>query len=165
MSHKREEKKVILLTGVTGGIGSVTAELLHKKGFKVYGTTRNVQNASETSYEIIELDVTKDESVKKCVDHIMSKEGKIDVLINNAADAICGAISYLTTKNFQDQFETNFFGPHRMIEKILPSMLERGEGQIINFGTLGGRAGMPYQGPYSATKAAIAIPNLHYMEF
>ena len=157
MSPKKEKGKVILITGATGGIGSVTADLLHEKGYKVYGTTRNLNSAPKTSFELVELDVTKDDSVNSCIEYVLSKEEKIDVLVNNAGYSLCGSVTYLTTEDLQTQFETNFFGVHRMISSILPKMLEKGEGRIINIGTLGGRAGMPYQAPYSSTKAALAI--------
>ncbi len=157
MASKKANDKVVLITGATGGIGSVTADLLHDRGYKVYGTTRNLNSAAKTKFELVELDVTNDESVNRCVNHIISSEGKIDVLINNAGYSRCGSVTYLSTKDFQDQFDTNFFGVHRMVSSILPGMIERGEGKIINIGTLGGRAGMPYQAPYSSTKAALAI--------
>jgi short-subunit dehydrogenase len=157
MSSKKGKDTVILITGATGGIGSVTAELLYSKGYKVYGTTRNLNSAPKTIFELVELDVTKDDSVSTCINHIISKEGKIDILINNAGYSLCGSVTYLSTQDFQTQFETNFFGVHRMVSSVLPGMQERGEGKIINLGTLGGRAGMPYQAPYSSTKAALAI--------
>jgi short-subunit dehydrogenase len=157
MSSKKEKKKVVLITGATGGIGSVTAEFLHEKGYKVYGTTRNLSSAPKTAFELLELDVTKDDSVNSCINHVMSKEERIDVLINNAGYSLCGSVTYLTAEDFEKQFDTNLFGVHRMISGVLPKMLEHRKGKIINIGTLGGRAGMPYQAPYSATKAALAI--------
>lgn len=157
MSSKKGNEKVVLITGATGGIGSATAEFLHDKGYKVYGTTRNLNSAPKTTFELLELDVTKDDSVNSCITHILSEEAKIDVLINNAGYSLCGSVTYFTTEDLKDQFETNLFGVHRMISSVLPGMLERRDGKIINIGTLGGRAGMPYQAPYSSTKAALAI--------
>ncbi|NPD89754.1 MAG: SDR family oxidoreductase [Asgard group archaeon] len=157
MGSKKRDEEVVLITGATGGIGTVTANLLHNNGYKVYGTTRNLNSAPKTSFKLLQLDVTEDTSVKGCIEEIISKEGKIDVLINNASFSLCGSVTYLSAKDFQAQFETNFFGVHRMISEVLPGMLEREEGKIINIGTLGGRAAMPFQAPYSSTKAALAI--------
>ncbi len=150
-------EKVVLITGATGGIGSATAELLHDKGYRVYGTTRNLDSAPKTPYNFIQLDVIDESSVKECVKEIMTKEGKIDVLINNASYSLCGALKDITTAELKEQFDTNFFGVHRMISEVVPIMIEQNEGRIINIGTFGGRIGLPFQGAYSATKAALAV--------
>ena len=157
MGSKKGNNKVVLITGATGGIGKVTADFLHNKGYKVYGTTRNLSNAPKTSFELVQLDVTEDTSVKECVSEIISKEGRIDFLINNAAYSICGALKDITTEELQEQFDTNFFGIHRMVREIVPIMIKQNEGRIINIGTFGGRIGLPFQGAYSSTKAALAV--------
>ncbi|MHA1516883.1 MAG: SDR family NAD(P)-dependent oxidoreductase, partial [Candidatus Heimdallarchaeaceae archaeon] len=79
---RNKEREVVLLTGAFGGIGTVTAELLLSKGYKVYGTTRNLNNAPKTPYNQLQLEVTDEDSVKECVLEVMNKEGKIDILIN-----------------------------------------------------------------------------------
>ncbi|MHA1260462.1 MAG: SDR family oxidoreductase, partial [Candidatus Heimdallarchaeaceae archaeon] len=146
----------VLLVGASRGIGRTTAEFLQRKGYKVYGTTRNLSQVEKTSFEMIELDVTKDDTVERCIQQILDKEGRIDVLINNAGFALCGALKDITVEELKQQFETNFFGVHRMITKVLPHMLERKEGRLINIGTLGGRVGLPSQAAYSTSKAALA---------
>ncbi|MHA1667829.1 MAG: SDR family oxidoreductase [Candidatus Heimdallarchaeaceae archaeon] len=153
--HSREQT-VVLLVGASRGIGRTTAEFLQRKGYKVYGTTRNLSQVEKTSFEMIELDVTKDDTVERCIQQILDKEGRIDVLINNAGFALCGALKDITVEELKQQFETNFFGVHRMITKVLPHMLERKEGRLINIGTLGGRVGLPFQAAYSTSKAALA---------
>ncbi len=157
MSSKKGNEKVVLITGATGGIGGATANLLHEEGYKVYGTTRSLDSTPKTSFELVQLDVTDDNSVKQCVAGIVSKEGKIDFLINNAGYGLCGALKDTTTQELQDQFNTNFFGVHRMVAELVPIMIEQNQGRIINIGTFGGRFGMPFQGAYSATKAALAV--------
>ncbi|MHA2358145.1 MAG: SDR family NAD(P)-dependent oxidoreductase [Candidatus Heimdallarchaeaceae archaeon] len=157
MNAMKDSKKVVLLTGVTGGIGSVTAELLHNKGYKVYGTTRNLNSAPRTPYSLVQLDVTDETSVKECVNGVIAKEGKIDILINNAGFGLCGALKDITTEELKEQFDTNFFGVHRTVNEVVPFMIKQEEGRIINVGTFGGRLGLPFQGAYSAAKAALAV--------
>ena len=154
--REKKSDKVVLITGARGGIGSVTAELLHDKGYRVYGTTRNLDNAPKTPYNFIQLNVNDDTSVNECIKEIMAKEGRIDVLINNAGYSFCGALKDTSTEELKLQFETNFFGVHRMIREIVPIMIKQNEGRIINIGTFGSRIGLPFQGAYSSSKAALA---------
>ncbi|MCE7743451.1 MAG: SDR family oxidoreductase [Candidatus Heimdallarchaeota archaeon] len=153
----KKEKQVVLIAGASGGIGTVTADLLLSKGYVVYGTTRNFDSAPKTRYHNLQLDVTIDESVKACVQDVLNQEGKIDILINCAGYALCGALKDQTIDMMRDNFETNFFGAHRMVREVLPSMLERGEGRIINVGSFAGRFGVPFQGAYSIVKSALDI--------
>ncbi len=154
---RKKEKKVVLLTGASGGIGTAIAELLLSKEYTVYGTTRNLNSAAKAAYNQLQLDVQEDSSVKECVQEVMKKEGKIDILINNAGYALCGALKDLSMNLLKDSFETNLFGVHRMVQEVIPIMIKQGRGRIINIGTFGGRLGLPFQGIYSATKAALAV--------
>jgi short-subunit dehydrogenase len=156
MSRKKE-KKVVLLTGASGGIGTAVTDLLLAKNFIVYGTTRNLDSAPKTAYNLLELDVQNDDSVKQCVQEVVNKEGKIDILVNNAGYALCGALKDLSMDLLKDSFETNLFGVHRMVREVIPVMIKQGHGRIINMGTFGGRLGLPFQGAYSAAKAALAV--------
>ncbi|MHA1447027.1 MAG: SDR family oxidoreductase [Candidatus Heimdallarchaeaceae archaeon] len=154
---RNKEREVVLLTGASGGIGTVTAELLLSKGYKVYGTTRNLNNAPKTPYNQLQLEVTDEDSVKECVLEVMNKEGKIDILINNAGYALCGALKDLSIDLLRDNFEINLFGVHRMVREVIPIMLKQNKGKIINVGSFGGRLGIPFQGGYSSVKAALAV--------
>jgi short-subunit dehydrogenase len=104
---------------------------------------------------MILMDVNNDDSVKKAVNHIMKKTGRIDVLINSAGFGISGAIEETTVDKAKEQFETNFFGIHRVCREILPTMRKHGTGCIINISSIGGLLGLPFQGFYCATKYAI----------
>ena len=148
--------RVVLITGATQGIGKATANLLLKKGFKVYGTSRNPDQASSVTFPLIKLDITDNVSVKECIKQVISKEGRIDVLINNISYPLCGSIADVSSEELQQQFDTNFFGMHRMISEVLPIMLSNDYGKIINLGSIAGRAPLPYQASYSSSKAAIA---------
>ena len=154
---RKKQKKIVLITGASGGIGSAIAEYLLNKGYTIYGTTRNLNSAHKTRYHNLQLNVQNEDSIKACVQEIIKKEGQIDILVNNAAYGLCGAIKDSTIEEVKDLFETNFFGVHRMIREIVPIMIKQGKGRIINIGTFGGRLGLPFQGVYSASKAALAI--------
>ncbi|UJG40933.1 MAG: SDR family oxidoreductase [Candidatus Heimdallarchaeum aukensis] len=146
--------KVVLITGGTKGIGKVTADLLSSKGMKVYVTTRKEENVKDN---ILLLDVTNEELVNQCVNEVIKREGRIDVLVNNAAYGLCGPIVDSTTEEIKELFDTNFFGPHRMIEAVYPIMKKQGYGKIINVSSYAGRLAVPFQGVYSAAKAALSI--------
>lgn len=154
---KKKKQKVVLLIGASGGIGTITAELLLSKGYIVYGTSRSLENASKTPYKPIQLDVNDETSVKECIKKLLSKEKRIDILINNAGYALCGALKDLSIDLLRDNFETNFFGVHRMVREVVPIMIKQNKGKIINVGSFAGRLGIPFQGPYSASKAALAL--------
>ncbi|MHA1197845.1 MAG: SDR family oxidoreductase [Candidatus Heimdallarchaeaceae archaeon] len=154
---RKKEKQVVLLTGASGGIGTVTAELLLSKGYTVYGTTRYLDSAPGTRYHNLQLDVRDESSIRACVQEVIKQEGKIDILINGAGYALCGALKDQSIKLMQESFDTNLFGVHRMILEVLPLMIKRGEGRIINIGSFGGRFGLPFQGTYSAVKAAVDV--------
>jgi short-subunit dehydrogenase len=101
-----------------------------------------------------ELDITKDESVKHCVDRI-EKDYPIDILINNAGFSYFGSVETLPIEKLIKQFDTNLFGHIRMIQAVLPRMRERKSGHIINISSLASLFSIPFQAHYSATKAAI----------
>ncbi len=148
--------KVVLVTGATQGIGRATADLLTEKGFKVYGTSRDPSQYSDINFPLVKLDITDNDSVKECIKQILAKEGTIDILVNNISYPLCGSIASVSTEELQQQFDTNFFGMHRMISEVLPVLLAKNSGKIINLGSIAGRAPLPYQASYSSSKAAIA---------
>ncbi|MDT8718709.1 SDR family oxidoreductase [Clostridium sp. 19966] len=152
------EKKVVLITGASSGIGRATALYLADKGIKVYGTSRSGRGDDELKSKdisMVAMDVTDDNSVKKAVREISEKAGTIDVLINNAGSGISGPLEETSMDEFKNLFEINFFGTVRVIDNILPIMRERRSGIIINTSSIGGIIGLPYQGVYSSTKFAI----------
>ncbi|HCS74732.1 MAG TPA: hypothetical protein DIW17_12765 [Clostridiales bacterium] len=158
---------VVLLTGASSGIGKLTAEHLAELGCRVYGTSRKGMNgtivfpndgsqtANQGFIKMVQLDVCDDLSVQNAVDYVMQEEGCINVLINNAGFGISGAIEETSEKEAFSQFNTNFFGMHRMCRKVLPIMREQKKGLIINIGSVAGTFPIPYQSMYSASKAAM----------
>lgn len=147
-------KKVILITGISSGFGKQTAELLAADGHKVYGTVRREVEISP-SVTGLKLDLTNSESLRLAVETIVKKEGRIDVLINNAGMHTGGPIETSPAENIKLQMDTNFLGMVNLTREVLPVMRKQGGGTIINFSSIGGLMGLPFQAFYSAGKFAI----------
>lgn len=149
--------KVILVTGASSGIGNSIASFLQDRGYKVFGTSRNPKNVENFSFEIIALDVLKVETIEKAVAHIIKKEGRLDVLINNAGMGITGPIEDTPTNEIRAVFNTNLFGAIDVMKAVLPQMRKQKSGKIINVTSIAGYMGLPFRGFYSATKGALEI--------
>jgi len=149
-------KKVVLITGASSGVGQSTALLLSQKGYKVFGTSRNSASAEPIpTVAMLPLDVRSDDSVAACVKAVADEAGRIDVLVNNAAYELAGALEETSVDETKAQFETNFFGVIRMVKAVLPSMRQNRQGQIINVSSLSGVSPIPFMGIYSASKFAL----------
>ncbi len=153
---KNDTNKIIFITGASSGIGRAAAEYLSDQGYKVYGTSRKPEkNKDITAYELIKMDVCDELSVKSAVESILEKEGKIDVLVNNAGYGVGAAVEDTTPKMAEEQVNTNFFGLYRVQHYVLEHMKKQDSGLIINMSSIGGVIGLPYQGLYSASKFAV----------
>jgi NAD(P)-dependent dehydrogenase (short-subunit alcohol dehydrogenase family) len=144
--------KTVLVTGASSGIGAAAAHLLGSRGFKVFGTTRSPHPVSPGNFEMLSLDVNSDASARSCVEQVLARAGRIDVLVNNAGYALSGAAEETSIAEAKEQFETNFFGVVRMVNVVLPSMREAGTGRIITIGSLAGLMALPFGAFYCATK-------------
>jgi short-subunit dehydrogenase len=149
--------KVILVTGASSGIGKSIAIFLSEKGYKVFGTSRKPKNVENFSFEIIALDVLKMETIEKAVAYIIKKEGRLDVLINNAGMGITGPIEDTPTDEMRAVFNTNFFGAIDVMKAVLPQMRAQKSGLILNVTSIAGYMGLPFRGLYSATKGALEL--------
>src|SRR5450759_4631436 len=147
-------KKVILITGISSGFGKQTAELLAAKGHTVYGTVRKDAEVS-SSVNFLKLDLTNIDSIRQAVKTIVQNEGRIDILINNAGMHTGGPIETSPIENIKLQMDTNFLGMVHLTREVLPFMRKQGGGTIINFSSIGGLMGLPFQAFYSAGKFAI----------
>lgn len=151
------KNKVALVTGASSGIGEATAQRLAKAGYKVYGTSRRGGQAGPRSFEMLPLDVTRDESVEDGVRKVMQLEGRIDLLVNNAGFGVAPAgAEESSIEQARSIFDTNFFGMVRMTRAVVPHMRRQRNGRIINMGSVLGFLPMPYMALYSATKHAVA---------
>jgi len=147
-------KKVILITGISSGFGKKTAELLAENGNIVYGTIRKDCEVNPAVNTLI-MDLMNVDSIKNAVDEVIQKEGRIDVLINNAGMHLGGPIEEAPTELISRQMETNVNGFVHMLQAVLPHMRKQTQGTIINVSSIGGLMGLPFQPFYSASKFAI----------
>ena len=149
--------KVVLITGGSSGIGKSIGEYLLEKGFTVYGTSRNPKNYSDSKFNLIALDVIDNATIKSAIKTVIDKEGRLDVLINNAGAGITGPLEEIPEAEIKRNFETNLFGPINVIKAVLPQMRKQKSGLIINVTSIAGYMGLPYRGIYSASKAALEV--------
>jgi short-subunit dehydrogenase len=150
-------KKVVFITGASSGIGKSIGEFLHHKDFVVYGTSRNPDAITQSIFPVLKLDVRNSQSIQECVALILQKEGRIDVLINNAGVGITGPIEEIPSEEIRNNFETNLFGPIEVMKATLPQMRLQKSGLIINITSIAGYMGLPYRGIYSASKGALEL--------
>ncbi|MFH4965518.1 SDR family oxidoreductase [Gaetbulibacter sp. M235] len=149
--------KVVLITGGSSGIGKSIGEYLCDKGYTVYGTSRNPERYESSKFSILTMDVKDLKSIWNTVETVIEKEGRLDVLINNAGVGITGPIEEIPEVEIKANFETNFFGPINVIKSVLPQMRNQNEGLIINITSIAGYMGLPYRGIYSASKGALEL--------
>lgn len=154
---KNHPSKIVLITGASSGIGKAIALFLQQKGFTVYGTSRNPQNVKGSPFDLVALDVTKADTISSAVNQVIDREGRLDVLINNAGVGITGPIEETPDAEILKAFETNYFGPIKMIKAVLPAMRKNGSGLIINVTSIAGYMGLPFRGIYSASKGALEL--------
>ena len=146
-------KKVVLLTGGSSGIGLSTARALCSAGCTVYEMSRK---PSENP-PIVHLpgDVSREEDARRAVETVLQREGRLDILINNAGFGISGAIEFTTPEEARKQMDVNFFGMVHMCYAALPAMRKAGGGRIVNLSSVAAPVAIPFQAYYSASKAAI----------
>lgn len=148
---------VILVTGASSGIGHAIVEALAGEGYIVYGTSRRAvfPEAEAQGVPMIPLDVTDQMSIDRAVSYVQKRHGRLDVLVNNAGFGVAGSVEDTSPEEAYGQFDTNFFGVHRLIRAVLPIMRGQGGGLIVTVGSVAGILTVPYQGLYSASKHAL----------
>lgn len=151
--------RVVLITGASSGIGRACAQHLQARGYRVYGTSRRVSApdgvARDGDVRMIAMDVTCEDSVTAAVALVMAREGRIDVVVNNAGYGIAGAVEDTSLAEARAQFDTNFFGVLRVCRAVLPILRGQGGGYLVNISSIGGLIAIPFQGLYSASKFAV----------
>lgn len=143
---------VIIITGGTSGIGLATAKLLRAQGHRVYDFSRR-PHADTPDH--LSVDVTDERAVRAAVDALFDREGRIDVLINNAGFGISGAMEFTASEDAHRLMEVNLFGMDNMIRAVLPHMRRAGHGRIVNISSVAGVFAIPFQAWYSISKAAV----------
>lgn len=156
--QKRDDSKVVLITGCSSGIGKATALRLAAAGHTVYATARKpaaIAELADKGCHLLALDVCDAASMHAAVAHIEAQHGAVEVLVNNAGYSQSGAIEAVPIERVRAQFETNVFGVVSLTQRVLPAMRQRRRGRIINLSSMGGRLVFPGGGYYHATKYAI----------
>lgn len=152
-------KKVVLITGCSSGIGkSLSRCLYNRKDTIVYASARKLASINDLESEglnIIQLDVLDLDSINKAVEYIIEKEGKIDILINNAGMNYYSPSVELSDEDGKRIMNTNFFGVVNTSNAVAKHMIKRRDGLILNVGSIVGLLTTPFAGMYCATKAAV----------
>jgi NAD(P)-dependent dehydrogenase (short-subunit alcohol dehydrogenase family) len=149
----------VLLTGCSSGFGELAALTFADHGHTVVATMRTPGKSSainaRTDIHQIALDVTSAGSVNAAVASAIATIGHLDIVVNNAGIETTGAVHLFSDEEVAEQFDTNVTGVVRVARAVVPHMVERGGGAIVNVGSVAGRVGTPYAGMYAATKHAV----------
>ncbi|KAF8034257.1 hypothetical protein BT93_C0525 [Corymbia citriodora subsp. variegata] len=156
------DRIVALVTGCAkGGIGHEYCKALAEQDCQVFASDipqrmkDMLELASSHGVEALELDVTSDESVVSAIEVIISRYGRIDVLINNAGIGSVGPLAELPLELIQKAWEINALGQLRLVQKVVPHMAARRSGNIVNVGSVVGMVPTPWGGSYCSSKAAV----------
>lgn len=149
--------KTVLITGASSGIGRATAEAFLADDWTVWATARDEEDLDGLSDDIVtaELDVTNARECERVVEDLVDAERRIDCLVNNAGYGQFGAVEDVSTEQLEAQFDTNVYGPHRLIREVLPHMRARDDGTIVNLSDVAGKLVFPSQGVYASSKHAL----------
>src|SRR5580658_6815345 len=161
--------KVILITGTSTGFGRTAAETLAQRGYSVFATMRDVSGRNSTNSEalrslanregwkldVLDMDVTKDDSVNQAVQQALDRAGRIDVVINNAGIAAIGITEAYTVEEFYLVVDVNLFGVVRVNRAVLPAMRRQRSGLLIHVSSGAGRVVVPGFAAYCASKFAL----------
>jgi NAD(P)-dependent dehydrogenase (short-subunit alcohol dehydrogenase family) len=167
------KKKIILITGASSGFGWLTAKTCAAAGHKIYAAMRNTTSANAQkalllsqveNIDVMDVDLTKTRSVSDAVTSIINKEGRIDVLVNNAGVFATGIAETFTEQDMDKVMDVNLKGNWRTMKAVLPHMRRQGEGLIINVSSAGGRFSTPFMSIYNSSKFALEglTEALHY---
>lgn len=146
---------VAVVTGASSGIGQVTANVLQKAGYRVFGTSRRAAGERSDGVTMLACDVTNDSSVTKLVTDVLAQAGRIDLLVNNAGSGLLGGAEESSMAQAEALFDVNVFGVLRLTNAVLPVMRRQGSGRIINLSSVLGLIPAPYSALYASTKHAV----------
>jgi NAD(P)-dependent dehydrogenase (short-subunit alcohol dehydrogenase family) len=150
------DSKVVVITGVSSGIGRVTAEKFAARGCKVFGTVRNTAKAKPIpGVALIEMDIRDEASVRKGIQAVIAQASRIDVLVNSAGVTPIGSTEETSIDEAQSLLDTNVLGVLRTTQAVLPHMRKQGSGRIVNISSVLGFLPAPYMSLYSASKHAV----------
>jgi NAD(P)-dependent dehydrogenase (short-subunit alcohol dehydrogenase family) len=147
--------RVALVTGASSGIGRATAQALRRDGYRVFGTSRKPMPNSADGIAMLVCDVTDDASAQAAVEGVVSRAGRLDVLVNNAGIGLLGGAEESTAAQAKAVFDVNVFGVIRMTNAVLPVMRRQRQGRIVNLSSVLGFIPAPFNALYASTKHAI----------
>lgn len=147
---------VVLVTGASGGFGSVLGEILVQAGLSVYGTSRRPgPGQQKASFPMLAMEVTDESSVGRCIAEIVEREGRIDVVVNCVNEMLIGTVEEQTADEVAALYDINVFGVLRICQQVLPVMRRQGSGLIVNMSSLGGLLAVPTMSAYTSSKFAL----------
>ena len=158
------EAQTVLITGASAGIGKVTCLYLAEKGYNVIGTSRASSRLGDLYSEAdqrgvtvhgLELDINNDAEVQRVMPKVFNQFGEIHALVNNAGYGLWGPLEIVSIDEMKTLFETNVFAVLRMTQVVLPAMIERRAGKIVNISSVLGRLATPFNGAYASSKYAL----------
>jgi len=152
------EKRTVVVTGASSGIGNAIATYLAKRGARVVGTCRNPATRTRKAdefFDLVPLDVTRDASVQAAFSTIFENAKCVDAVVCCAGMGIAGSVEETTVEEARLQMETNFFGTLRTVKAVLPRFRQAGKGRIVVVSSLAGDVGIPFQAFYSSSKFAL----------
>src|SRR6266852_9917045 len=132
----KTERGIALVTGASSGIGLVTAQALRRDGYRVFGTSRKPMPDTADGITMLICDVINDAFVQSVVDEVLSRAGRIDLLVNNAGIGLLGGAEESSTAQAQALFDVNVFGVLRVTNAVLPTMRSQGKGRIVNLSSV-----------------------------
>ena len=148
--------KVVVVTGVSSGIGRAAALKFAERGCRVFGTVRNTAKAQPIpGVTLVEMDIRDEASIERGIQTVIAQAARIDVLVNSAGVTLLGAAEETSIAEARTLFDTNLFGLLRMIKAVLPHMREQRSGRIVNVSSVLGFLPAPYMALYSASKHAV----------
>ncbi len=156
---------IVLIAGVSGGLGGVIGDTLTQEGMKVYGTMRKPEgHESEYSFDLLPMEITSEQSVQECVDEVVKREGRIDVVINCVNQLLMGTTEEQTVEEVAGLMDINVLGSLRLNKAVLPVMLKQGSGTIVTMSSGAGILAIPFASAYAASKFAVEAmcESLHY---
>lgn len=151
----RNSTPVALVTGASSGIGRATTLALKQAGYRVFGTSRKALADSGDGITMLVCDVTDEASVQGMVTELLTRAGRIDLVVNNAGIGLLAAAEESSSAQAQDLFNVNVFGVMRVTNAVLPTLRQQGSGRIINMSSVLGFMPSPYNALYSSTKHAV----------
>lgn len=152
------QKRIILITGCSTGIGKALAEAFIRNNDLVYATARNPETLKPLAAlgaQAARLDVTDGENIKMVLARIQAEQGRLDLLVNNAGYATIGPLIEMPLTELRRQFDTNVIAPIALCQQALPLLRKSENGIIVNIGSVSGIFTTPFAGAYCATKSAL----------